>query len=207
MAADSKLAAENKLAADTEVAWVDAAAETIASYRRMIDATIRQLSDEEFFESPASGINSVATVLRHLGGNLQSRWIDFLTTDGEKPDRHRDTEFQPWTQGRSALLTYFQAGWSALEEAVKEIRQLVLQGAAAQQRIKIRGEQHTLSQALFRSITHLSYHAGQITMVARMVHTGEWQWLTVAPGKSADHNANTWGTSAARSVFADDQPQ
>jgi len=193
--------------ADSELAWVDAAAETIASYRRMIDAAVAQLSDAELLEPPANGINSVATVLRHLGGNLRSRWTDFLTTDGEKPDRNRDVEFQPWTQGRLELLAWFDSGWCALEQAVATIRTLAEQGTASSQRIRIRGEEHTLAQALFRSVTHLSYHAGQITMVARMVHQGEWKWLTVAPGQSADHNATTWGTSASRSIFAEDERQ
>lgn len=182
--------------------WVDAADATIASYRRMIDATVAQLTDNELLQRPAAGINSVAILLRHLGGNLSSRWTDFLTTDGEKPNRQRESEFSEWTQGRDALMTHFDSGWAALTAAVAEIRELDSNGTLAARTIEIRGEPHTIPAALWRSITHLSYHAGQIAMVARMVHKGEWNWLTVAPGKSAEHNQATWGTSAARSVFA-----
>lgn len=179
-------------------AWLDAMAATAASYRRMIDATVDQLSDAELHTRPAKGINSVAILLRHLGGNLRSRWTDFLTTDGEKPDRDRDTEFQDWEGDRAALLAQFDTGWQALTSAIEQIDETNID-----QPIFIRGERHTIPQALTRSLTHITYHAGQIAIVARMVHQGPWQWLTIAPGQSQQHNQRTWGTAASRSVFED----
>ncbi len=178
--------------------WLDALEETVASYRRMIDAAVEQLSDEELHSRPAPDANSVAIILRHLGGNLRSRWTDFLTTDGEKPDRDRDTEFADWEADRAALLRHFDQGWSRLTSAIQEMKTTDIH-----QRITIRGEPHTLPQALARSVTHIAYHAGQIAMISRQVHAGPWRWLTIAPGESAQHNQRTWGTSASRSVFSD----
>lgn len=174
--------------------------ETVASYRRMIDATTAQLTDAELHIRPPKGINSVAVILRHLGGNLHSRWTDFMTTDGEKPSRDRDAEFLDWEGDRESLLQYFDRGWSALVDSIDSI-----EAESVGRKVNIRGEPHTLAQALTRSVTHLSYHVGQIVMVGRMVHEGDWDWMTIAPGKSTDHNVRTWGTKASRSVHADDQ--
>jgi uncharacterized damage-inducible protein DinB len=180
--------------------WLDAMRETVKSYRRMIDATIAQLTDAELHSRPTEDFNSVAIILRHLGGNLQSRWTDFLTTDGEKPDRNRDAEFLDWDGDRQSLMEYFERGWSALVNAIESI-----DAENVGQTILIRGEPHTIAQALTRSVTHLTYHGGQIVMIARMVHDGEWRWLTIAPGLSGDHNNRTWGTKASRSVFSDEE--
>ena len=164
----------------------------------MIDATIEQLTDAELFVRPAPGFNSAAIILRHLGGNLRSRWTDFFTTDGEKPDRNRDTEFSDWEGDRQSLMTHFNVGWQALEAALETI-----DDENAGQTITIRGEPHTVAEALMRSITHVTYHVGQLAIIARMVHRGSWRWLTVAPGDSASHNERTWGTAASRSIFSE----
>lgn len=182
--------------------WLESTIAAAVSYRRMVDATVQQLTDEEFFARPADGINSVAILLRHLGGNLQSRWTDFLTTDGEKPTRDRDAEFQDWESDRASLVTYFDDGWKTFSNALASITPQHLSCT-----ILIRGEAHTVAQAVIRSLTHVSYHAGQISLIARMVHKGEWQWLTIPPGASADHNAKTWGTAASRSITSDRKPQ
>ena len=176
--------------------WMAAIDETIAGYRRVIDATVSQLTDDEFFAAPAEGVNSVAIVLRHLGGNLQSRWTDFLTTDGEKTTRDRDTEFAQWDGDRESLSAYFDDGWSCLTSSMSQITEQNI-GTP----IYIRGEQHTIPQAVARSATHISYHVGQTLIIARMVHQGDWDWLTVAPGTSQEFNKQTWGTAAARSTF------
>lgn len=178
--------------------WLKTLRDSLTSYRRMIDATVEQLSDSELVARPAPEFNSVAVILRHLGGNLHSRWTSFLDTDGEKPDRSRDAEFQDWNGDRLSLLDYFDSGWQRFELVFD-----VLNDSNIEQEIYIRGEAHTIPQALVRSQTHIAYHAGQIAIVARMVHAGDWKWLTVAPGTSAKFNSNVWGTSASRSVFAD----
>jgi len=183
---------------DSHIIWLRDVEATLASYRRMIDATIAQLTDGEFFRRPADGFNSVAILLRHLGGNLTSRWTDCLTTDGEKPDRNRDAEFEPWPGDRASLLAYFDRGWQILLSALQQ-----LNASNIEQTIYIRGEAHGIPQAILRSLSHISYHVGQITITARMVHDGSWQWLTIAPGSSAQHNQSTWGTPAARGKSAE----
>ncbi|PQO45524.1 DinB family protein [Blastopirellula marina] len=184
-----------------ETPWTAALFEAAVSYRRMIDGTLAQLSDEEFFQRPAAEINSVAVIIRHLGGNLTSRWTDFLTTDGEKPTRNRDEEFADWPGDRASLMRYFDAGWQQLLAAIEEAAKL-----DPTTPIFIRGESQTLASALARSLTHLSYHVGQISLIARTVHEGRWHWLTIGPGESQRHNEQTWGTSQSRSVFGSADP-
>jgi hypothetical protein len=179
--------------------WIGAVAETVSSYRQMIDATVEQLTDTELRACPVPNINSVAVILRHLGGNLRSRWTDFLTTDGEKPDRDRDSEFLDWDGNRDSLIAHFDAGWNALTSAIREI-----DDSNISQPIYIRGERHSIPQALARSITHVAYHIGQIAVVSRMVHDGEWRWLTIPPGQSAQHNERTWDTTSSRCIFGND---
>jgi hypothetical protein len=157
----------------------------------MIDGVTDQLSETEFFARPRADMNSVAIVLRHLGGNLLSRWTDFLTTDGEKPDRNRDGEFTEWEGDKASLLAYFNSGWDKLASALTQINQSTINAE-----ILIRGEKHSVAEALMRALTHISYHVGQLVMIARMVHQGEWHWLTIRPGGSDQFNKDTWGRAA-----------
>jgi hypothetical protein len=180
---------------DVHETWFEAVRETVTSYRRMIDAAVAQLTDEELRLRPAAGVNSVAVILRHVGGNLRSRWTDFLTTDGEKPDRERDLEFQDWPGDRASLMAFFDEGWRSLENALAQISaENVLTP------IFIRGEKHTIPLAIERSLAHTAYHVGQIMLVARIVHSGDWKWLTIPPGESQRHNQQNWGSAASRGV-------
>lgn len=181
--------------------WINAVSATVASYRRMIDGSVAQLSDAELRLRPRPDMNSVAVILRHLGGNLLSRWTDFLTTDGEKPDRNRDCEFEDWDGDRDSLMAYFNSGWDALTKAIEQIEPTIIACP-----IFIRGERHSVADALIRSLTHLSYHVGQIALISRIVHDGEWRWLTIPPGSSVQHNRETWGTAASRGVFGGGAP-
>lgn len=176
--------------------WLNESRKTVRGYREMIDSVVSQLSDEELNARPAPGFNSVAIVLRHLGGNLKSRWTGFLTSDGEKEDRNRDQEFQDWPGDRESLMNFFDEGWSALESVLAGLNE-----EDCSQSVLIRGEEHSVPQAILRSLTHVSYHVGQIMLVARLLHDGQWQWLTVEPGKSNEFNQRTWGTAASRSVL------
>ncbi len=171
--------------------WIEAIAATLASHREMVDATVSQLSDAELHARPAADINSIAILLRHIGGNLRSRWTDFLTTDGEKPDRDRDTEFEPWEGDRAALLAHFDSGWNALTSALEQLKH-----SKMDQPMYVRGHHHSIHEALTRSVSHVTYHIGQIVLIARMVHSGPWQWITIAPGKSEQYNQENWGTGS-----------
>ena len=181
--------------ANVDEAWIQACKDIAVSQRRMIDQAIRQLSDEEFFARSIAGSNSVANLLRHLGGNLKSRWTDFRTTDGEKPDRFREQEFADWEGDRQSLLAYFDEGWACLVAALDS-----LDARDAELFVEIRGERQSIQSAILRSLTHLSYHVGQLLLIARQAHQGEWRWLSIAPGKSEEHNQSTWGTAASRSA-------
>ncbi|MEQ8210868.1 MAG: DinB family protein [Lacipirellulaceae bacterium] len=176
--------------------WYTKTIDAFASYKRMIDGCVEQLSDQELTARPIEEMNSVATLLRHLGGNLKSRFSDFLTTDGEKADRDRELEFADWEGDRESLVAYFNEGWKTLTNTLESLGEEDLE-----REVLIRGEAHTVAQALLRAVTHVAYHAGQIALIARMVHQSEWKWLTVEPGGSARHNRETWGTAASRSVF------
>jgi hypothetical protein len=173
--------------------WIEASIVVFDSHRRLIDGALKQISDEELTRRPAPGINSVAVILRHLGGNLLSRWTDFLTTDGEKPSRNRDTEFDDWPGDRASLMTFFDSGWQACRNSIES-----LTSDDFGKTVLIRGEPHTVPQAIQRSLTHTAYHVGQIMLIARSIHDGDWQWLTIRPGGSQQHNEQTWGTAASR---------
>src|ERR1700704_6978676 len=98
--------------------WISASIVVLDSHRRLVDGALKQLSDEELVRRPAAEINSVAVILRHLGGNLLSRWTDFLTSDGEKPSRNRDSEFEDWPGDRASLLAFFDSGWKACRDSI-----------------------------------------------------------------------------------------
>ena len=143
---------------------------------------MRQLTDEEFFQRPAPQINSVAIIVKHLAGNLRSRWTDFLTTDGEKPTRNRDDEFAITpADTRASLLAAWEEGWKAVFQAVDG-----LVAADLEMAITIRGERQSVTQAILRGMTHAAYHVGQIMYLVRMLEP-ESTWLTIAPGKSGAH--------------------
>src|SRR5690606_27558548 len=107
---------------------------------------------------------------------------DFLTSDGEKPDRNRDVEFVDWQADIPSLISYFERGWNSFIHSLR-----ALDSDSLNQTVLIRGEPHSVPQAINRSLTHISYHVGQMAIIARQVHTGEWKWLTIAPGESASH--------------------
>jgi hypothetical protein len=179
--------------------WMQASLEVIDGYRKQIDGAQRQLTDAEFFQRPAEGINSVAIILRHFGGNLLSRWTDFLTTDGEKPTRNRDSEFEDWPGDRTSLLAFFDSGWQTWRRSIES-----LTPGDFTKTVTIRGEPHSVQLAIQRSLTHTAYHVGQIMLIARTVHAGEWNWLTIRPGGSQQHNLQTWGTAASRLAVSEE---
>ena len=147
--------------------WMAACKKALAGHRRMIDAAVGQLNDEQFFARPAPGFNSVANLLRHLGGNLNSRWTHFLTEDGEKPDRDRDREFEDWTGSRPSLMEYFDDGWRQLIGTLDRLTEEQLS-----REVYIRGEPHSVPFAIQRSINHVAYHLGQLVAIRRAL--GAW---------------------------------
>ncbi|MFN8178288.1 MAG: DUF1572 family protein [bacterium] len=152
--------------------------------RELADKAMAQVSDGDFFAAPDPQANSIAIVVKHVAGNLRSRWTDFLTTDGEKPDRNRDGEFAIGPEdGREALMKRWDRGWAILFATLEGLRDVDLDAT-----VVIRGEPHTVVQAIHRQLTHYAYHAGQIVLLARQFAGDSWKTLSVPRGGSAAFN-------------------
>src|SRR5436190_16758678 len=154
-------------------------------YRALGDAALAQLHDEEFTRSDASGTNSAAILVWHIGGNLRSRFTDFLTADGEKPWRHRDEEFTARTVTRDELLKKWNDGWDALFGALEPLTDEHLQ-----QTVTIRGQSFAVHDALHRALAHICYHVGQLVFLAKMFRREQWKNLSIPLGKSEEANQN-----------------
>lgn len=149
-------------------------------HKGMADRALAALEDSQFFERPGGAVNPPALIVKHLAGNLRSRWTDFLTTDGEKPDRDRDREFVLTERDtRASLLAAWERGWAVLFATVESLRDDDLDRT-----VTIRGEGLTARQALLRGLGHAAYHVGQITYLSRLFQPDS-AWLTIAPGTSA----------------------
>ena len=152
--------------------------------KSLADGALSQCSDEQFFESPAPGDNSIAVITKHVAGNMVSRWTDLLTTDGEKPDRNRDAEFEILPEdSRARLLGLWEQGWSVLFASLGSLAE-----ADMSRSIRIRGESLTVLQAVNRQLTHYSYHVGQIVYVAKHFCGASWKTLSIPRGGSARFN-------------------
>ena len=152
-------------------------------YKKLAERAIVQVSDEEFFATIDDEANSIAVIVKHIAGNLRSRWTDFLTSDGEKPDRNRDTEFEILDDSRESLMKFWEDGWRTLFAAIEPLTD----GDFART-ITIRGEPHTVVEAINRQLTHYAYHVGQIVFLAKHFRSVEWKTLSVAKNKSAEFN-------------------
>ena len=156
-----------------------------AKLKALAESAMKQVDDAAFFAEPAPEVNSIAQVVKHMAGNARSRWTDFLTTDGEKPDRHRDTEFElDPASTRDALMAAWDAGWHALDRALGPLGPEDLMRT-----VTIRGEGHTVLQAIDRQLTHYGYHVGQIVLLARIAKGQAWSSLSVPRGQSEQFNA------------------
>jgi hypothetical protein len=172
------------MALEFTTSYVKDSAEILRYYKRLAESAIEQAPDEMLTAAPDGESNSIATIVKHLSGNMRSRWKDFLTTDGEKPGRNRDSEFDQPYQTRSELMAAWEAGWAEFFDALAS-----LSDADLGRKVAIRGEAHSVMQAINRGITHVSYHVGQIVYLAKHFAGGEWKSLTIPRGQSADFNA------------------
>ncbi len=153
--------------------------------KNLAERAIAQVSDDEFFQTIDPESNNIAVIMKYVAGNLRSRWTDFLTSDGEKPDRMRDTEFEIYDADDRAYITeYWEKGWNILFDVISNLTPDDLMRS-----ITIRSEPHTVVQAIDRQLTHYSYHAGQIVQLAKHLRGAEWQTLSIARGKSDMYNA------------------
>lgn len=156
---------------------------TFRNYKQMAEKSINQVADEEFFRALNEEDNSIAIIVKHIAGNMRSRWTDFLTTDGEKDFRHRDTEFELIDDTRGSLMEYWENSWNTLFGAIEP-----LTVEDFQKKVTIRGEEHTIVEAMNRQVTHYAYHIGQITFLAKHFKSKDWKTLSVPKNKSAEFN-------------------
>jgi hypothetical protein len=144
------------------------------NYKTLAERAMAQVTDEHLFTILDHEMNSIALIVKHMAGNMRSRWTDFLTTDGEKPDRNRDSEFVEPPATRDALLALWEQGWQYVFTAIQPLSEEDLSRA-----VTIRGEPHSVMQAINRQIAHYAYHCGQIVLLAKHFNHDSWQSLSL----------------------------
>jgi hypothetical protein len=165
--------------------YFEDALKAFRAYKKLAEKAIAQLQDEEFFVTLDEESNSVAVIMKHMAGNMLSRWSDFLTSDGEKPNRNRDMEFVIEAQTRKEdVIAYWERGWQSVFDALEP-----LQPEDLGKVVLIRGEEHTVVQAMNRQLMHYAYHIGQLVFLAKHYRSAEWKSLSIPRNRSAEFNA------------------
>jgi len=158
--------------------------QSFRNYKKLAERALEQVSDDDFFRQIDPESNSVAIIVKHIAGNLHSRWRDFLTTDGEKPDRCRDGEFIAFdNDSRESLMQFWETGWQTLFDAIEPISPTDFDKT-----VTIRGEPHTVVEAINRQLTHYPMHIGQIILLAKHFTSAEWKTLSVPRNRSGEFN-------------------
>ncbi len=159
------------------------AIESFTNYQTLAENAIAQVSDEEFFRQIDEESNSIAVIVKHIAGNQLSRWSNFLTADGEKDNRNRDSEFISENDSRESLTANWERGWCCLFDALEP-----LTNEDFSKTITIRGQKHTICEAINRQLTHYAYHIGQIAFLAKHFRSSDWKTLSVPKNKSGEFN-------------------
>src|SRR5947208_8259614 len=162
-------------------------------YKKLGEGAMEQVPDEQLFAALDEEMNSIAIMVKHMAGNMRSRWTDFLTSDGEKPDRNRDSEFVAPPTTRDDLLRIWNEGWNWVFHALEP-----LSDSDLERKVMIRGEPHSVMQAINRQIAHYAYHSGQIVFLAKHFKASEWKSLSVPRNKSADFNRKVLAGEASQ---------
>ncbi|MCE7062194.1 DUF1572 domain-containing protein [Dyadobacter sp. CY343] len=168
-------------------------------YKMLGEKAMAQVTDETLFWQYNEESNSIAVIVRHIAGNMLSRFTDFLTTDGEKPWRNRDEEFENGFSDRAELLAYWEKGWSCLLDTLRNLTDEELDTI-----VYIRNDGHTVTEAINRQLAHYPYHIGQIVMIAKMAAGSNWESLSIARNKSTDYNARKFENEKTKRHFTDD---
>jgi hypothetical protein len=169
--------------ADLATHYLDEVHRQMRGHKRLAEGAMAQLKDNELFIALDPEANSIAVIVKHMAGNMRSRFTDFLTTDGEKSDRHRDQEFEliPSRTTRADLTQWWEDGWARVFAAIE-----ALKPDDVMRTVTIRGEPHTVLQAINRQIAHYAQHTGQIVFMAKHIRSGKWKTLSIPRGKSED---------------------
>jgi hypothetical protein len=174
--------------AEVGKALIDGALAAFRSNKGWTDKAIAQLSDDRLHVALDSNTNCFAVIMKHVAGNLLSRWTEFLTTDGEKPWRNRDEEFVDTLSTRDELTAYWESGWQRLLGSLADLTPDDLGKT-----VTIRGEPHSVPLAIQRSLAHCAYHVGQIVLIARILAGDDWSTITIPRGAPANFNQKVWG--------------
>jgi Protein of unknown function (DUF1572) len=169
---------------DLAAHYLEEAARQLRGHKRMAEGAISQVNDDEFFRAIDPEANSIAVIVKHISGNQRSRFTDFLTSDGEKPDRHRDTEFVIDAKTtRADVMNWWEQGWKILLDTLGSLKP-----EDVTRTVLIRNEPHTVLQAINRQIAHYAQHIGQIVFLAKHLKSSEWKTLSIPRGKSEEFN-------------------
>ncbi len=155
----------------------------LRQYKKMAEQAMAQVTDEQLYQTLDREMNSIAIIVKHMTGNMRSRWTDFLTTDGEKPDRNRDSEFVEPPPTREDLMKRWEEGWRLVFAALEPLAE-----ADLARTVTIRGEAHSVLQAINRALAHYASHIGQIVLLAKHFAHDKWQTLSVPRNRSAEFN-------------------
>jgi len=165
----------------------------LRQYKGMAERAMAQVSDAELFTALDEESNSIAILVKHMAGNMRSRWTDFLTSDGEKPDRNRDTEFVEAPATREALMRVWENGWKCVFGAIEPLTDRDLG-----RRVTIRGEAHSVMQAINRQVAHYACHCGQIVFLAKHFKGADWKTLSIPKAKSGEYNVRVASGEASQ---------
>jgi hypothetical protein len=174
---------EAVMALEFTTSFVEDARAIFRYYRRLGEGAMAQTGDAHLFATLDPEMNSIAQIVKHMAGNMRSRWTGFPQADGEKPDRNRDAEFEDPPATRAAVLALWDEGWDCLFRALEPLREEDMSGVTT-----IRGERHSVMQAIQRQVAHYSYHVGQIVVLAKHFQGANWQSLSVPRGHSSGFN-------------------
>ena len=195
LASPSRESENSRMAHQLTTSYVKDSLDLFRYYKKLAERAIEQCPDEGLFTILDSESNSIAIIVKHMAGNMRSRWTNFLTSDGEKPDRNRDSEFAEPPKTRSELLAIWGQGWKYLFDALEP-----LTDADLARTVTIRTEPHSVMQAINRQMGHYTYHLGQIAFLAKhfAAQSGTWTALTVPRNKSAEFNARVASGQASQ---------
>jgi hypothetical protein len=173
--------------------YVEDAKAIFHQYKRMAEGAMAQLADEQLTTALDPEMNCIAQIVKHMTGNMRSRWTDFLTSDGEKPTRNRDSEFEQPPATRAELMAMWDQGWGCLFGALDGLTDVDLGRT-----VRIRGEAHSVMQAINRQVAHYAYHCGQVVFLAKHLQSADWKCLTVPRKMSDDFNRRVLAGEASQ---------
>jgi hypothetical protein len=193
LAPEKKRMHNPRMALEFTTSYMKDSIDVLRYYKLVGERAMEQVPDAVLTASVDSESNSIGLIVKHMAGNMRSRWRDFLTTDGEKPDRNRDSEFETPPVARAEVLALWEAGWNYVFDALAPLTE-----ADLTRTVTIRNEPHSVMQAINRQVAHYSYHVGQIVFLAKHLAGDRWTSLTIPRRKSADFNARVTSGQASQ---------